>query len=293
MIRTYIVEGMHCGSCVARVEGALRALAPDAAVTLDPPRAQLTGQPRLTLPVLNDALGLAGAYKLALAAGATAAPANHLAPSDSADPLAPTVSGAGSGTLVAADPVLQRPFAAQPVRAASWFATYRPLLLIAAFITLGSLALNLRGVAGAAGAAGAAAVSGTALAFDAHGWMNDFMAGFFLVFSFFKLLDVPAFARAYAGYDLLAMRVPAYGTVYPFIELALGVAYLTRFAPTATNLITLALMTFSALGVLRALADNKTIQCACLGAVFKLPMSRVTLIEDGLMALMAAAMLAL
>jgi len=37
---------------------------------------------------------------------------------------------------------------------------------------------------------------------------------------------------------------------------------------------------------------NKTkIRCACLGAVFNLPMSTVTIIEDGLMVVMAAWMI--
>lgn len=101
---------------------------------------------------------------------------------------------------------------------------------------------------------------------------------------------MPAFARAYAGYDLLAMRVPAYGYAYPFIEMALGLAYLTGFAPRFTLAATVLVMGLSALGVLAALMDGKTIRCACLGAVFNLPMSRVTLIEDLLMVTMAAAM---
>jgi hypothetical protein len=36
-----------------------------------------------------------------------------------------------------------------------------------------------------------------------QGWMNQFMAGFFLVFSAFKLLDLRGFADGYATYDLL------------------------------------------------------------------------------------------
>jgi hypothetical protein len=75
--------------------------------------------------------------------------------------------------------------------------------------------------------------------------------------------------------------------------LGLGVAYLTAFAPLATNAITLVVMGVSAVGVAKAIAAKRKIQCACLGTVFNLPMSKVTLIEDGLMILMAAAMLVL
>ena len=50
-------------------------------------------------------------------------------------------------------------------------------------------------------------------------------------------------------------------------------------------------MSVRIIGVLNAVLDKKTIQCACLGAVFKLPMSTVTIIEDGLMIAMSLGML--
>jgi hypothetical protein len=127
--------------------------------------------------------------------------------------------------------------------------------------------------------------------FDPMRAMAHFMAGFFLVFSFFKLLDVRAFADAYGSYDIVAAKWPLYGLVYPFIELALGVAYLTHAAPLATNAVTLLVMGVSAVGVMKALLAKRKIRCACLGAVFNLPMSKITLIEDGLMLVMAAGML--
>lgn len=49
-------------------------------------------------------------------------------------------------------------------------------------------------------------------------------------------------------------------------------------------------MAVGTVGVARALPARRKIRCACLGAVFKLPMSYVTLAEDVLMAGMAAAM---
>ena len=121
--------------------------------------------------------------------------------------------------------------------------------------------------------------------------MGHFMAGFFLVFSFFKLLDLRAFADAYSTYDIVAAKWPVYGFVYPFIELALGAAYLGHFAPIATNAVTLAVMGVSSVGVVKALLAKRKIRCACLGTVFNLPMSVVTLVEDGLMLAMAAVML--
>jgi hypothetical protein len=42
-----------------------------------------------------------------------------------------------------------------------------------------------------------------------HVLMRYFMGGFFLVFSFFKLLDVRGFVDAYRSYDIVARAWPA------------------------------------------------------------------------------------
>lgn len=124
-----------------------------------------------------------------------------------------------------------------------------------------------------------------------HRLMNDFMGGFFLVFSFFKLLDLDGFAGAYRSYDLITQRVPAWGFIYPFVELILGVAYIAEWKPLFVNSATLILMISGAVSVLKALLKKQAIQCACLGTVLNLPMTTVTLIEDLGMAFMAGAML--
>lgn len=122
-------------------------------------------------------------------------------------------------------------------------------------------------------------------------WMGHFMAGFFLVFSFFKLMNLKGFAEGYNMYDVVAKHIPAYGYVYPFIELALGIAFLTGFSPVITNWVTLIVMTVSTIGVVQNLMKKSPFQCACLGTIIKLPLSKVTLFEDVLMVLMSAAML--
>jgi len=121
-----------------------------------------------------------------------------------------------------------------------------------------------------------------------HTLMNDFMAGFFLVFSFFKLLDLRGFAGAYRSYDILARAWAPWGFIYPFLELALGVAYLVRWQPAWTNTATLALMLFGSVGVFRAVLRKDAIRCACLGTAVNLPLTTVTLVEDAGMAAMAA-----
>ena len=117
------------------------------------------------------------------------------------------------------------------------------------------------------------------------------MAGFFLVFSFFKLMNLKGFAESYAMYDVVAKQWNGWGYVYAFVELGLGFAFLTSFQPSFTNVVTLGVMSVSIVGVLQSVLNKQKIKCACLGDVFNLPMSTVTIIEDGLMIAMSAIML--
>lgn len=152
--------------------------------------------------------------------------------------------------------------------------TYKPILLIFGYITGITLLVELM-----------------------HGefawmrWMNHFMAGFFLVFSFFKLLNLKGFAESYGMYDIVAKKWNGWGYIYAFTELALGIAFLTSFNLILTNAVTFMVMTVSIIGVLQSVFNKRKIKCACLGAVFNLPMSTITIIEDGLMIGMSGIML--
>lgn len=154
--------------------------------------------------------------------------------------------------------------------------TYKPLIIILAYL-LGFVLLS----------------QVTAGEWNWNDMMSKFMGGFFIVFSFFKILDVKGFAYSYSSYDIIARRWIGYGFIYPFIELGLGIAYLVEINMLITNWVTLLVMGISTIGVLQSVMRKSKIQCACLGTVFNLPMSTVTLVEDGLMVLMAAIMIIL
>lgn len=152
--------------------------------------------------------------------------------------------------------------------------TYKPLILVFGYILLVAILVEI--------------IDGE---WSWHRFMSHFMAGFFLVFSFFKMLDLRGFASSYAMYDVLAKKLPIYGYIYPFIELVLGSLYLLGYRPMLVNIITLLVMLFSSIGVILAVTNKQKIRCACLGTGFNLPMTTVTIIEDLLMAAMAALML--
>ena len=156
----------------------------------------------------------------------------------------------------------------------SWIETYKPILLIFGYIVAVTVLIEV--------------VSGT---FIWHRWMGHFMAGFFLIFSFFKLLNLKGFAESYSMYDIVAKQWNGWGYVYAFTELALGIAFLTGFDPIITNAVTFIVMSVSIVGVLQSVLNKRKIKCACLGDVFNLPMSTITIIEDALMIGMSGIML--
>ncbi len=138
--------------------------------------------------------------------------------------------------------------------------------------------------------AATALVSGTARA-GMVGWMHFYMGIFLVVFALLKLFDLEGFKDGFAMYDIIANRQSAYGYLYPFIELGLGLAFLAFIAPTAVYLLTILVFGIGAVGVVLALREGLDIDCPCMGNVLSVPLSTVTLTEDGLMIVMAALLL--
>lgn len=162
------------------------------------------------------------------------------------------------------------------VKPAFNIATYKPLFLIVSFI----IGVNLL-------------AQYPFTEFSWMTWMRHFMAGFFIVFSFFKLLNISGFAQSFAMYDVLAKKWSSWGQIYPFVELSLGIMYLINFNPIITNSASLLVMCLGTIGVIQSNLKKEQIKCACLGDVFNLPMSSVTIIENVTMIIMAIAMLLL
>lgn len=125
--------------------------------------------------------------------------------------------------------------------------------------------------------------------FSGYFFMQTFMGLFFLVFGSFKAINWKVFALSYGDYDLIARRSKIYAYAYPAIELGLGTAFLLDYQPIIINSITLALMIIGAVGVAKNLLLKNQIPCLCLGAVIKLPLSKISLIEDIIMGAMATA----
>lgn len=118
-------------------------------------------------------------------------------------------------------------------------------------------------------------------------FMMDFMGLFFIVFSFFKFLDYKNFPLSFSMYDPIAKNIPLYGWIYPFIETFLGIMFLFRIQIFLSLVSTIIFLGVTTIGVVKVLSNKEEIQCACLGTAIKLPMTIATLIENGIMIIMA------
>ena len=150
----------------------------------------------------------------------------------------------------------------------SKFKQLKPLFIILAYISITSLLLNFKN-------------------WNSTNAMLDFMGLFYIIFSFFKILDIKGFSISFRMYDPLAKRVPLYGAIYPFIEILLGIMFLTRIEVELAIILTIIVLGITTVGVTQTLLNKKSISCACLGTTLKLPMTEATFIENALMIIMA------
>ena len=148
----------------------------------------------------------------------------------------------------------------------------KPLFIILGYISVTSILLNFRN-------------------WNSTNAMLDFMGLFYIIFSFFKILDIKGFSTSFKMYDPLAKKITIYGYIYPFIEILLGLMFLTRIEVNIALLITIIILGITSVGVTQTLLNKKTINCACLGTTLKLPMTEATFIENAIMIIMAIILL--
>jgi hypothetical protein len=122
-------------------------------------------------------------------------------------------------------------------------------------------------------------------------WMHFFMGFFLCQFAMLKLFHPADFVQGFRMYDLVAKKSQGYAYLYPFIELGLGLSYLSFIYPTFVYSITIVVMGVGTIGVVRALKAGLNVRCACMGTILDVPLSTVTLSEDITMGAMALLML--
>lgn len=105
-----------------------------------------------------------------------------------------------------------------------------------------------------------------------------------------RLMDLRAFADAFRRYDLLGMRWRGYGFVYPFLQLGLGLGYLSFVAPVQIYFATTLLCTFSVAGALSSI-HRRGLQHSHGAASLSAPANALMLAETGILLVTALVML--
>ena len=122
-------------------------------------------------------------------------------------------------------------------------------------------------------------------------FMMDFMGVFFMVFGLLKLVDLKGFVDGFQSYDFIASRFRLYGYIYPFLEIAIGALYLLGFMFLWQNLLVVVLTSIGIYTAYKSINQENEIRCVCLGTLFDLPMTWITLFENALMLLMVIFMI--
>ena len=120
-----------------------------------------------------------------------------------------------------------------------------------------------------------------------HVFMQYLMAGYFIFFGALKIVGWSGFVESYRQYDDLAKRSRLYARLYPLLEVGIGMAYYVGVQWLPFDIFVGLLMAQKAFSTWRTVRHGAIVQCACLGSFFSIPVTRVTVFEDLLMAVMA------
>jgi glutaredoxin len=127
--------------------------------------------------------------------------------------------------------------------------------------------------------------------------VGGFMGLAICLLAMLKLMDVEAFAASFRRYDLLSQRWRPWGSLYPGIELLVGLGVLLHPDPIlAAQLVGAVAVLLGAMGMVSVgkavFIDHLALNCACVGGNSKTPLGVVSFMENLIMAAMGAVMLA-
>jgi glutaredoxin len=112
--------------------------------------------------------------------------------------------------------------------------------------------------------------------------MAGFMGISLSMLASLKLMDLDSFTDGFQKYDLVTQRFKPYGKIYPFLELAIGLGFLSGVVPLATGIV-------GSISVFKAVyIDKIALNCACVGGNSKAPLGVVSMTENLMMAIMGA-----
>jgi glutaredoxin len=119
--------------------------------------------------------------------------------------------------------------------------------------------------------------------------MSGFMGIVLSMLASLKLMDLDSFTASFQKYDLVTKRFKPYGKVYPFLELAIGLGFLSGIAPLLTGIASTTVGVSGVVSVVKAVyIDKMALNCACVGGNSKAPLGVISMAENLMMTIMGA-----
>ena len=121
--------------------------------------------------------------------------------------------------------------------------------------------------------------------------MRHTMGGILIVFGFLKIVNLRGFVKIFSKYDIFSRHFEPWGYVYPFLEIYLGILLLKGNNLSRVYKVIIAIMSISIVSVLESLRRGVQLRCGCIGSIFHIPLSYVTLSENVVMIIMSTYLL--
>ncbi|MCM8527164.1 MAG: glutaredoxin [Lentisphaeraceae bacterium] len=123
------------------------------------------------------------------------------------------------------------------------------------------------------------------LALASKAGMSGFMGYALCLLSCLKLMDLNAFVKSFKKYDLFTKKVTAYGYLYPFAEMAIGLGFLSGLLPLPTGILSIIVGLAGGISIIKAVYVDKTdLNCACVGGNSNVPLGIISFSENAMMA---------
>lgn len=121
--------------------------------------------------------------------------------------------------------------------------------------------------------------------------MRNTMGNILIIFGLLKIVNLRGFVEIFSKYDIVSRHFELWGYVYPFIEIYLGILLLKRENLSRIYKIIITIMGISIVSVLESMRRGVQLRCGCIGSIFHIPLSYVTLSENVVMIIMSTYLL--
>ena len=119
-----------------------------------------------------------------------------------------------------------------------------------------------------------------------------FMGFSLCLLAMLKLMNIESFVDGFIKYDLIAQTRRAYGKLYPFLELGIGLSFLSGALINLGALLAIGMGFAGGYSIYKAIyIEKRDLNCACIGGGSKAPLGVVSISENAIMVLMGIGVL--